>query len=129
MSELEAPLETLPMELTFFVETVLVSMWEHRKEARWCTRWAEHPEVINRLLDLYEGWNQVGHGEDELSLNVWYRIYLDHHMPILTAENGPLAACSFDHQEPTAKKWEHDTAVPPAGTTPDPGMVPLVNPG
>lgn len=107
MPELEAPLDSLPQELADFVETVLIDMWESReKDAKWCKQWPEHPEALNRILDLYQGWNMIGDTPDDLSLNTWYRLYLDHHLPILLSESGPFRGCAFDHVARSTKQWE-----------------------
>lgn len=107
MSEMEAPIKELTQELAEFIETVLVDLWEARigGEQKWCQQWYKHPEALNRVLDLYQGWNLIGDTPDDLSLNAWYRFYLDHHLPILLAESGPFRGCVYDHTVPTVRQW------------------------
>jgi hypothetical protein len=107
VSEMEAPIDELTQELADFIQTVLIDLWETRTgdEQKWCQEWWKHPEALNRILDIYQGWNLIGDTPDDLSLNAWYRFYLDHHLPILLAESGPFRSCAFAHTERTALQW------------------------
>lgn len=94
---MNTPQSELDEELAEFVTVVLAPVWEDRRAggARWCPKWWLHTEVVNRIQDLCDGWNLIDAEEEGISLNSWYRYYLDHHLPIIiSADNGPFAACS-----------------------------------
>ncbi|WP_169332107.1 DUF4913 domain-containing protein [Acaricomes phytoseiuli] len=95
-------------ELAEFVTTVLIPVWEDRhRDSSWCQKWWLHTEVVNRIQDLCDGWQNIGNDEDNITVNTWYRYYLDHHMPIITAkEHGPLASCTAQHHsEQSSNQW------------------------
>ena len=69
-------------------------------EYRWCAQWWRHGEAISRLTSLWHAWEalrlQPGTG-----IGIWYRDYLDHHLPILMGARGPFYQCSETaHREP-----------------------------
>lgn len=107
---MDQPITRLDEELEEFVDTVLAVLWQDRDASgKWCVRWYEHAEVVNRIYDLHDGWMRIGDGPEDMSLNEWYRYYLDHHMPIITSkESGPLTTCtktSHDKPLPGNKLW------------------------
>lgn len=59
---------------------------------RWCHHYADHPDVADRLETLWHTWET--HWPNPQTRLVWYRDALDHHWPIITADNGPLRSCS-----------------------------------
>ena len=102
------PLLELDEELYEFVDQVLTPIWEDRRHpAKWCARWWLHTEVVNRIQDLCEGWQNIGEEEENITLNEWYRYYLDHHMPIITASEGdPFNECDEQkHYVPAAPRF------------------------
>ncbi|MBK6872782.1 MAG: DUF4913 domain-containing protein [Kineosporiaceae bacterium] len=59
---------------------------------RWCHHYAEHPEVADRLETLWHTWET--HWPQPQARLAWYRDGLDHHWPLITADDGPLRVCS-----------------------------------
>lgn len=70
--------------------TTRISRSPHRH--RWCERYAEHPEVADRLEALWHAWEDAW--PDPLRRLTWFRDALDHHLEVVTAEDGPLRQCS-----------------------------------
>jgi len=69
----------------------------HPHRMRWCHRYAEHPEVADRLEALWHAWEELW---PEPTLRVtWYRDALDHQLAVITAEDGPLRECSAHEHE------------------------------
>jgi hypothetical protein len=67
-----------------------ISLSPHRH--RWCHHYADHPEVADRLEALWHAWEALW--PDPLARLTWFRDGLDHHWPLITAEDGPLRECS-----------------------------------
>lgn len=117
---MDEPIIELDEELAEFVATVLTPIFEYRTGSIWCVEWWRHTEILNRVQDLCDGWNQIGAEEDGIDLNTWYRFYLDHHMPIIqNKESGPLKGCStLSHRTPKTDQWAFpapsDRSVDPA---------------
>lgn len=84
--------------------TVRVSRHPHRY--RWCHQYDEHPEVADRLEALWHDWEQAW--PDVGRRLPWFRDALDHHLPMVTAEDGPLRQCS-------AAEHVHAVPVPLGG--------------
>ncbi len=87
------PVATVHPTWTDWVDEWLVpriSRSPHRY--RWCHRYADHPEVADRLQALWHAWE--AQWPDPLARQTWFRDGLDHHWPIITAEDGPLRECS-----------------------------------
>ena len=87
------PAETVYPTWTDWVDHWLVpriSRSPHRH--RWCHHYADHAEVADRLETLWHTWET--HWPDPLARNAWYRDGLDHHWPLITADDGPLRSCS-----------------------------------
>lgn len=105
---MDEPIIELDEELAAFVATVLSPIFEFRTGSLWCVEWWKHTEILNRVQDLCDGWNQIDE-EDGIDLNTWYRSYLDHHMPIIqNKENGPLKGCTtLEHQSIKTNQWTH----------------------
>jgi hypothetical protein len=59
---------------------------------RWCHHYAEHPEVADRLEALWYAWETAW--PDPTARLAWFRDGLDHQLPIITADDGPLRDCS-----------------------------------
>ena len=70
--------------------TARVSRHPHRH--RWCRRYGDHPEVADRLEALWDQWEEAW--PDVGRRLTWFRDALDHHLPVITAEDGPLRQCS-----------------------------------
>jgi hypothetical protein len=70
--------------------TPRISRSPHRH--RWCRDYIDHPEVADRLEALWYSWET--HWPDPLARLGWFRDGLDHHLPAITAEDGPLRSCS-----------------------------------
>nr|WP_012311458.1 DUF4913 domain-containing protein [Arthrobacter sp. Chr15]ABR67093.1 hypothetical protein [Arthrobacter sp. Chr15] len=107
---MDEPITELDTELAEFVDTVLTPIFESRTGGHaWCAEWWKHTEILNRLQDLCDGWNKIGPEADDIDLNTWYRLYLDHHMPIITnKETGPLRGCTnLAHGSIRTDQWQH----------------------
>lgn len=60
----------------------------------WCPQWRDHPDAVQRLAAIHAQWvAQASVGT--LGLHEFYRDVLDHHLPILTALDGPFRSCLF----------------------------------
>ena len=73
------------------------------QRVRWCRRYAEHPEVADRLEALWHAWEALW-PEPEARLG-WFRDGLDHQLGVIAADDGPLRECSAHEQQ-------HLVAVP-----------------
>jgi hypothetical protein len=68
---------------------------------RWCAHWYEHPEAVMRFEALWRTWEQA-RLTDLTGTSRWLRSELDHHMPILHADDGPFAGCvDGEHRLPS----------------------------
>ncbi len=77
-----------------------VRVARHPHRYRWCHRYAEHPEVADRLEALWYSWEALW-PDPEQRLG-WLRDGLDHQLAVITAEDGPLRACSGSEDEHAA---------------------------
>jgi hypothetical protein len=57
---------------------------------RWAADWWKYPEAVSRLEALWRSWEVAR--LDPLAMSAWWRDEVDHHMPILMAQDGPFAA-------------------------------------
>jgi len=73
---------------------------------RWCRRWWEHTDAVERLTALYLAYAQLSTEESATWLSVYLRDHLDPHLATLTSPYGPFHAC-------TPRK--HSTAIEPLG--------------
>jgi hypothetical protein len=70
--------------------------------APWCTRWAEHLDVVGWLHGLWMAYQQ--HTDPEAGLSgpaVWHRDFLTHTMAAIRAPGGPLSACMTSLDRPS----------------------------
>lgn len=81
-----------PDWISWVEEWLAVRISRSRQRIRWCLHYAEHPEVADRLEALWYAW-ETQWPERELRV-VWFRDALDHHLAVITAEDGPLRECS-----------------------------------
>ncbi len=81
-----------PDWISWVDEWLTVRVSRRQQRIRWCHQYAEHPEVADRLEALWHAW-EAQWPEPELWLS-WFRDGLDHQLPIITAEDGPLRECS-----------------------------------
>ena len=84
-------------------EWLTVRVSRRPQRVRWCHRYAEHPEVADRLEALWHAW-EAQWPEPEARLG-WFRDGLDHQLGVITADDGPLRECS-------AHEGQHVVAVP-----------------
>jgi hypothetical protein len=78
-------------------EWLTVRVSRRPQRVRWCHRYAEHPEVADRLEALWHAW-EAQRPEPEAQLG-WFRDGLDHQLGVITADDGPLRECSaHEHQ-------------------------------
>jgi hypothetical protein len=73
-------------------EWLVVRVSRHPHRYRWCHSYAEHAEVADRLEALWHAWE--AQWPDPLGRLTWFRDGLDHHLAVITAEDGPLRGCS-----------------------------------
>lgn len=93
-----------------FVEELVLKVWVRpiggRSPARWCAQWWCHAEAILRLEALWEAY-EVMRREPAPSLSTWLWDHFDHHMRVLTDQDGPFWECTEDHHEKHTP-WEAD---------------------
>jgi len=118
-----------------FVEQYVLPNWRHlaSRTNRWCRGWWLHEEAVTRLEALWEAFEALRR-EPAPALSTWIRDHLDHHMAMLTREDGPFAQCNAggEHQaqpllpvtEPPPGLFESDPASPvqPRRRTDDGGV-------
>lgn len=64
-------------------------------EHRWCPRWREHVEAMERLDALWRSWEALRRDE-ALGMVTWLTHYLDPQLAALLGRSGPFAQCSLD---------------------------------
>lgn len=93
-----------------FVEEFVLAIWVHpiggRSLARWCAQWWRHAEAITRLEALWEAY-EVMRRAPAPSLSTWLRDHLDHHMRVVTDQDGPFWECTEDQHE-QHERWRFD---------------------
>ena len=92
-------------------EWLTVRVSRRPQRVRWCHRYAEHPEVADRLEALWHAWE--AQWPDPAARLAWFREGLDHQLAMITADDGPLRECS-------AHEGEHLAALTLAQLTPLP---------
>lgn len=100
--------------LPAFVELFVMPNWARPYTARtyWCHRWWEHPEALTRL-DVLWGAFEVMRLEPPPSMSTWMRDHFDHHMSVLTREEGPFARCNTgDRIHERLPAWHVDRPNP-----------------
>ena len=83
--------------------TTRVSRSPHR--FRWCHQYADHPEVADRLEALWHTWEAAW--PDPQARLTWFRDGLDHHLAVISAEDGPLRSCSASENQHEIVKVVH----------------------
>jgi hypothetical protein len=81
-----------PDWVTWVEEWLSVRVSRRPQKVRWCHRYAEHPEVADRLEALWHAWE--AQWPEAATRVLWFRDGLDHQLPIITADDGPLRECS-----------------------------------
>jgi hypothetical protein len=82
--------------------TVRISRHPHR--CRWCHQYAEHPEVADRLEALWHSWELLW--PEPTARTTWFRDALDHHLIVITSDDGPLRECSaFEEVHVVVAGW------------------------
>lgn len=89
---------------TWVDEWLAVRISRHPHRYRWCHRYAEHPEVADRLEALWHSWELLW--PEPTARAGWFRDALDHHLVVISSEDGPLRECSaFESVHVTAANW------------------------
>jgi len=83
-----------------------------RYQRRWAADWWRYPEAVSRLDALWRSWESARH--DPTAMSSWWRVDVDHHIPVLMSSEGPFAN-SEDRNEP---------GQPLPYTAPPPSMFP-----
>jgi len=73
---------------------------------RWCQRWWEHGDVVERFTALFLTHGQLSVSGEPTWLSVYLRDHLDPHLATLTSPYGPFYACS---------PRKHSAAIEPLG--------------
>jgi hypothetical protein len=98
------PLTEAPAALVQWVEGTLQDRMTGlgKTETRWCDRWTEHPDAVQRLAAMFDEWQfMLLGGKGAPSLHMIIREVLDYHMPYLVSkESGIFAKCGEDGHEP-----------------------------
>jgi len=68
---------------------------------RWSSRWWTYPEAMLRLDALWRAYESLRQ-DPATGISVWLRDHYDHHMAILTSEDGP-----FGDSRDQAKRGEY----------------------
>lgn len=90
----EEPAQLKYANLVDFVEQHLLPLY--RRDVRtWCPQWWKHAEAAVRLDALWMSWEQLRR-EAGTGSSTWLRDHLDHHMTVLTSDDGPLKGCTPD---------------------------------
>ncbi|WP_420116585.1 DUF4913 domain-containing protein [Micromonospora sp.] len=94
-----------PPALLFATATAWVEGWlipTYRRKisdsgsgGTWCPAWWRHPEVLVRMSALWRGF-EAARLEPGAAMSAWLRDHLDHHLPLILAEKGPLEGCSIE---------------------------------
>lgn len=96
--------------LPVFVELFVMPNWarQYTIHTHWCHRWWEHTEAVTRLDVLWEAF-EVMRLEPAPSMSTWMRDHFDHHMNVLTREEGPFARCNAkDRIHENLSAWHVD---------------------
>jgi len=67
---------------------------------RWCAKWWDHPEAVLRLDALWTSW-EIAMAAPGRDLSGWVRDHLNPNLAVLTAADGPFAACTSTKHTPT----------------------------
>lgn len=74
---------------------------------RWSGRWWESPEAMLRIDALWRAYESLRQ-DPATGISVWLRDHYDHHMTILTSEDGP-----FGDARDSSKRGEYPAYEPP----------------
>ena len=81
-----------PDWITWVEEWLTTRISRRPQRIRWCHHYADHPETADRLQALWHTWeHQWPNPRQRLP---WFRDCLDHQLPAITADDGPLRDCS-----------------------------------
>jgi hypothetical protein len=86
------PERVYPDWVTWVEEWLTVRISRRPQRVRWCTHYAEHPEVADRLEALWHAWEAAW--PEPVNRLGWFRDGLDHQFAVITADDGPLRECS-----------------------------------
>lgn len=86
-------------------------------EYRWCSRWWDHAEAIERLEALWRAWETL-RLDPALGMAVWYRDHVDHHLPLLLSVAAPLAGARLSDTKRTGLFPSRVGRVSSEGTRP-----------
>lgn len=86
-----------PDWISWVDEWLAVRVSRRPQRVRWCHRYAEHPEIADRLEALWHAW-EAQWPDPEARLG-WLRDGLDHQLGVITADDGPLRECSAHERQ------------------------------
>ncbi|KAA2261521.1 DUF4913 domain-containing protein [Solihabitans fulvus] len=69
---------------------------------RWCSRWFDHPDAVERFWAIYLAWTEAvtAAPKSPTWLSVWLRDHLDPHLAVVTDPAGPFFACTTYQHDP-----------------------------
>jgi hypothetical protein len=87
---------------------------------RWCRRWWEHHDAVERFIGLYLAYQELSGDESVTWLSVYLRDHLDPHIGVLTSPYGPFYACNpREHSDTFEALGQADITSPqPSGSHP-----------
>jgi hypothetical protein len=113
-----APSERVyPDWVTWVEEWLTVRVSRRPQRVRWCTRYAEHPEVADRLEALWHAWETAW--PQPVNRLGWFRDGLDHQLAVITADDGPLRECSAHEGQHITAATLHELRPRPADHSPE----------
>ncbi|WP_309114661.1 DUF4913 domain-containing protein [Saccharothrix sp.] len=87
---------------------------------RWCRRWWEHVDAVERFIALYLAYHALAEEESPTWLSVYLRDHLDPHLATLTSPYGPFYLCHPRHHSDASEALGQAElhAAQPRETTP-----------
>jgi hypothetical protein len=82
-----------------FVDQLLVPTYRRRLTATrlWCARWWLHEEAIARLEGVWRAYERMRVEDEWTGVSAWQRDFLDYHLNVLQAADGPFQLCIHGH--------------------------------
>jgi hypothetical protein len=82
---------------------------------RWCSRWWEHWEAVERFTALYYSHRELSTSDQPQWLSLYLRDHLDHHLWTLTSPRGPFGGCTPDKHTPARALGQAELPTSGAG--------------
>jgi len=85
---------------------------------RWCRRWWEHIDAVERFMALFLAFRELSAEESATWLSVFLRDHLDPHLSVLTSPIGPFNACTPQRHSTGSQELGHAELPRHTGETP-----------